>query len=183
AVVIMLAVFSVDILTNLHGAIAVLYIAVPLLLATAYTERVVLASGVLCGILTTIAFLSQHLGEEIDSAYTRFGMSLTAIAVTTLLTLAQKRVAAEREKSERGYSAIFHAASFAAWESDWSRVRELIMEELGDERDVEGWLRAHPEVVGKAARRAVVLQVNQAAVKLFEAQDADELLNKSVFAR
>ena len=120
AIAIALAVFLVDLLTNLHGAIAVLYIAVPLVVATTYSERIVVASGIACAVLATIAFLSQHLGEEVDSAYTRFGVSLSALAVTTYLAFRQKRTAAELERSERRYRTIFHAAGFAAWESDWA---------------------------------------------------------------
>jgi two-component system, LuxR family, sensor kinase FixL len=123
AILIILAVFATDILTNLRGAIAVLYIAVPLLLASAYSARVVIFSAAFCAALTAIAFFHQHLGEEVDSAYTRFAVSIAALAVTTFLTLRQKRSAAERERSERRYGAIFHAAGFAAWESDWSEVR------------------------------------------------------------
>ena len=178
------AIFAVDILTNLHGAIAVLYIAVPLLLASAYAERVVVAAAIGCAILATVAFLSQHLGEGVDSAYTRFAVSIAALAVTTLLALRQKRSAAESEQSERRYRAIFEAAGFAMWESDWSEVRRFIIQAVSDvEGDLESWLLNNPKVVREAASRIVIRKVNQAAVALFEAAGSSDLVGKRVTNR
>jgi C4-dicarboxylate-specific signal transduction histidine kinase len=144
----------------------------------------VISAASLCGLLTTIAFLRQHLGEEVDSAYTRFGVSIAALAVTTFLTLRQKRSAAERERSERRYGAIFHAAGFAAWESDWSEARQYIMRTgAGRMDDLETWLLSHPEIVREAARRAVIQDVNQAAIRLFDATSAEELIREGVVGR
>src|SRR4029434_11299335 len=98
-----------------------------------------------------IAFLSQHLGEEVDSAYTRFGVSMAALAVTTYLAARQKRIAAELERSERRYRTIFHAAGFAAWESNWSQLRRCLLQAMeGYTGDKEAWLLAHPKVMRPA---------------------------------
>ena len=127
AIALAAGVFVVDLLTNLQGAIAVLYIAVPLVLASAYSERVVLAAAVGCGALATIAFLSQHrFGDE--SAGTRFGVSIAALAVTTFLALRQKLGAAELERSESKFRAIFDDAGFGAWESDWTQLHQYLAE-------------------------------------------------------
>src|SRR3954465_2581465 len=75
AIAITAAVFMVDLMTDLQGAIAVLYIAVPLILASAYSERVIIAAAVTCAALATVAFLSQHVGVVDDSADARFGVS------------------------------------------------------------------------------------------------------------
>lgn len=184
AIVTALAVFAVDILTNLHGAIAVLYITIPLLLASAYSERVVISSSAICAILATIAFLRQHLGEEIDSAYTRFGVSMAALAVTTFLAIRQKRSAAEQQRSERRYRAIFHAAGFAAWESDWSQVREHVMRSTAQASgEIEAWLMQHPKIIREGARLASIQVANQAAISLFEARSAEDIIRRSLVGR
>jgi signal transduction histidine kinase len=181
AIAITAAVFVVDQFTHLQGAIAVLYIAVPLLLASTYSARVVLAAAVGCGALTTIAFLMQHVRDGGDSAYTRFGVSVAALAVTTFLALRQKRSAAELERSERSYRAIFHAAGFATWESDWSQVRRHFLDAMSDvTTDMETWLLRHPEVVREGSLLSVTRNLNQAAINLFEASSADELVGASI---
>ena len=170
-------VFLVDLLAQLRGAVAVLYIAVPLLLATAYSAPVVLAAGVGCGILTTIAFLSQHLREGMDDAYTRFGVSIAALTIATFIALRQKRDAAELETSERKFRAIFDDAGFAAWESDWSQLHQYLLDVTSDvSEDLETWLLRHTEVVREAASRAIIQNINQAALDLVEAPSADVLV-------
>jgi two-component system sensor kinase FixL len=181
AIAIAAAVFVVDLLTNLQGAIAVLYIAIPLILASAYSERVVLAAAVGCGALSTIAFLWQHLRIDDESADTRFGVSIAALAVTTFLALRQKRSAAELERSERRYRAIFHAAGFPTWESDWSQVRRHFLDAMSDvTMDKETWLLSHPEVVRKGALLSVIRDLNQAAINMLEASSADELVGANI---
>ena len=184
AMIIGLAIFAIDLLTNLHGAIAVLYIVVPLLVATVYSERVVIASGVACAVLATIAFVSQHLGEEVDSAYTRFGVSIAALAVTTYLAFRQKRISADLERSERRYRTIFHAAGFAAWESNWAELRRSLVQSLdGFTGNKEAWLTAHPKEVRRAVSKSIIQEVNRAAIKLFEASSAEQLVSRSVILR
>jgi C4-dicarboxylate-specific signal transduction histidine kinase len=184
AIAIAVSVFLIDLLTKLHGAIAVLYIVVPLLVATAYSERVVVGSGIVCAALATIAFLSQHYGEDLGSAYTRFGVSIAALLVTTYLAFRQKRISADLERSERRYRTIFHAAGFAAWESNWSQLRRSLLASLdGYAGDKEAWLAAHPKEVRRAVSKSMLQEVNQAAIKLFEASSAEQLVSKSVIMR
>ena len=178
AIAIAAAVFAVDMLTNLQGAIAVLYIAVPLLLASAYSARVVLAAAVGCGVLTAIAFLSQHIRDGMDNAYTRFGVSIAALALTTYLAVRQKRGAADLERSERRFRAIFHDAGFAAWQSDWSQLHQYLTDATAgvSEEELETWLLRHPKVVREAASRAIIRNINRAALNLIEAASADVLV-------
>jgi two-component system sensor kinase FixL len=177
AIAITAAVFVVDLLTNLQGAIAVLYIAVPLVLASAYSERVILAAAVGCGALATFAFLSQHIHAGADSAYTRFGVSIAALAVTTFLTLRQKRGATKLERSERKFRAIFDDAAFGAWESDWTQLHKYLLDATsGVSEDLETWLLRNPEVVREAASRAVIRNINQVAIRLIEASSGADLV-------
>jgi len=177
AIAITTSVFVIDLMTDLQGAIAVLYIAVPLILASAYSERVVLVAAVTCGTLATIAFLSQHLNVGDDSADARFVVSIAALVATTFLAVRQKRSAAELERSERKFRAIFDDAGFAAWESDWSQLHQYILEQVSDvSEDLETWLLRHPKVVREAACRAVIRNINQAALNLVEASSPDVLV-------
>jgi two-component system sensor kinase FixL len=181
AIAVAAAVFMVDLLTNLQGAIAVLYIAVPLILASTYSERIILAAAVGCGALATFAFSSQHLRFGDDGAYTRFGVGIAALAVTTFLAVRQKRGAAELESSERRYRTIFHAAGFALWESDWSQFRRHLLDAMSEvTMDRETWLRRHPEVLREGSLLSVTRNINQAAIALFEASSPDELVGISM---
>jgi len=82
-----LAVFLVDVLTPLEGAVAVLYV-VAILLAAKTTRRndiVFTAAG--CFILTIAAYLLSHDLHTVASPALRALVSLAAITITTLLAL------------------------------------------------------------------------------------------------
>ena len=95
----------------------------------------------------------------------------------------QRRADAERRLSERRYSTIFHAAGFAAWESDWSATRRHIFDSVPAGANLRSWMAAHPDVVREAGTRAMIGDANQAAVELFGASDRDELIGSNVVAR
>ncbi len=85
--VLAVAVFLVDVLTPLEGAVAVLYV-VAILLAAKTSRRndtIVAASG--CVVLTITAYLLSHDLESIASPALRALVSLAAIGITTLLAL------------------------------------------------------------------------------------------------
>ena len=177
AIAITASVFVIDLLTDLQGAIAVLYIAVPLILASAYSERVVIAAAGVCATLATVAFLAQHVSVGDDSADARFGVSIAALAVTTFLAVRQKRSAAELEQSERKFRAIFEDAGFGAWESDWTQLHQYLLDATsGVSEDLELWFLRHPEVVREAASRAVIRNINQVAIRLIEASSGADLV-------
>jgi PAS domain S-box-containing protein len=111
--------------------------------------------GQVVGVMETSADLTQHLRSE-----------------------------DERERVERRYSAIFHAAGFATWESDWSQIRRFLIDRApADTEDLRGWLADHPEIVREAAGKAVIQEVNQAAISLFEANGPDDLVGTSIIGR
>jgi PAS domain S-box-containing protein len=296
------AIFALDLLSPLQGAVAVLYIVVVLLVAQTSGRHRVLATGLVCASLAVIAFVWGHQGDPFDSAYVRLGVSLIAILAATLLsirdhsarmTLAeqarilelthdtviirdlddtilywndgaeelygwtrreavgrscdellhcrhateeveralrdeghwsgevtrtrrngsrivlasrwllrrdaegrgigiietsadlteQRRADADRILSERRYSTIFHAAGFAAWESDWSETRRHILAARPADADLRAWLTAHPEVARDAGIKAMIRDANQAAVDLFGAGGREELIGSNVVAR
>lgn len=85
--VIAVAVFMADALTQLGGAVAVLYTAVILLVANGSGRPRILWTGAACAALTLIAFLPGHLGETWGSSHVRLSVSLAAIAITTFLAV------------------------------------------------------------------------------------------------
>jgi signal transduction histidine kinase len=107
-------------------------------------------------------------------------VSIAALAVTTFLALRQQRAAAELERSERKFRAIFDDAGFAAWESDWSQLHQCILEQTsGVAENLGTWLLRHPEIVREAASRAVIRNINQAALNLIEASSANVLVGSN----
>ena len=105
------AVFLVDVLTPLEGAVAVLYV-VAILLAAKTTRRddiIVAAAG--CVVLTIAAYLLSHDLSSVASPALRALVSLAAIAITTLLALqnqaATKRLAAQARLLNLSHDMIF----------------------------------------------------------------------------
>src|SRR3954451_16782138 len=105
------AVFLVDVLTPLEGAVAVLYI-VAILLAAKTNRRddtIVAAAG--CIALTVTAYLVSHDLRTIGSPALRVLVSLAAIGITTLLALqnhaATKRLAAQARLLNLSHDMIF----------------------------------------------------------------------------
>jgi len=86
-VLIAVAIFLVDSLTRLGGAVAVLYTAVILLVANGSGRTRILWTGAGCAALTLIAFLPDHLGEPWSSSHVRLTVSLSAIAIITFLAV------------------------------------------------------------------------------------------------
>jgi PAS domain S-box-containing protein len=89
----------------------------------------------------------------------------------------RKRAEAELRENERRYRHIFQTAGVSIWEEDFSRVKVAIDDlKAQGVRDFSQYLAAHPEFVQRAISMVKLIDVNEATVKLFEAQSKDELL-------
>lgn len=161
------AIFAADLISPLQGAVAVLYIIVILLVARTGNRGGATAAGFVCALLALAAFAADHLGDPLDAAYVRFGVSLTAIAATTYLSVQQLRSEAERRRSERRYRSIFDGAGFPIWESDWSGTRKYLRDHMPEGTDIRTWFAQNPAEVRAAVGKAVVGDANQAAADLF----------------
>ncbi|MBE1529003.1 PAS domain S-box-containing protein [Sphingopyxis sp. OAS728] len=95
----------------------------------------------------------------------------------------QRRADAARRASENRYQAIFDAAGFAAWETDWTGVRQLLETIAPDGEDLEAYLLANPDLLRKVAATPHIHEANQAAATLFGVADRSELIGKNVIAR
>jgi PAS domain S-box-containing protein len=294
-------IFAADILSPLKGAIAVLYILVPLMLAPGARARLIVQAGTGCGILAVISFLATHQHHPADGAYLRFAVSLIALAITTLLSVKdranratlgeqarilelthdtviirdrndaivywndgaqslygwsraealgrrcadllgdgvltdvmhralaekgrwagelvrrrkdgqpllvasrwlvrggpdgrqagiieasadvtrQRQAEEARRASEHRYRAMFHSAGFAAWESDWSQVRQLL-DEAAQGVPIRKVLLRDPVLARAAAEQAVVREMNEAAARLFSLDPEDPVVGSSLARR
>jgi PAS domain S-box-containing protein len=94
-----------------------------------------------------------------------------ADALTTLLVLRDLR------ESARRYQNIFQTAQVSIWEEDFSRVKAAIDElRAGGVEDFRRYFAEHPELVAQAVRMVRIVDVNDATVALFGAQDKEDLL-------
>jgi len=99
--------------------------------------------------------------------------------ITHLASIAIERARAEElvRDSERRYRYIFESAGASIWEEDFSQVKAAIDElKAGGVRDFRQYFAAHPEFVERAIAMVRILDVNDATVRLFAAQDKQELL-------
>lgn len=105
------AVFLVDVLTPLEGAVAVLYVVAILLAAKTTHREDILVAATCCAILTIAAYVLSHGLSSIGSPALRATVSLAAIAITTMLTLqnqaATMRLAAQARLLDLSHDMIF----------------------------------------------------------------------------
>ena len=105
------AVFLIDVLTPLEGAVAVLYVVAILLAAKTTRRDDIIVAAAACVVLTIAAYLLSHDLNSIASPALRALVSLSAIAITTLLALqnqaATKRLAAQARLLNLSHDMIF----------------------------------------------------------------------------
>lgn len=105
------AVFLVDVLTPLEGAVAVLYVVAILLAARTARRDDIIAAAVGCVILTIAAYLLSHNLTSVASPALRALVSLAAITITAGLALqnqaATKRLAAQARLLNLSHDMIF----------------------------------------------------------------------------
>ena len=172
ALVLALGIFALDILTPLQGAVAVLYTIVVLLVSGAHNRTLMLVAGPLSASLAFAGYYVSHWNDPPGSAAIRLGVSLVAIAVTTLLCVRHHAANEERRRSEARYRTIFNAAGLPIWESDWSGARAAVLS--GDAFD--------PSHLAQMKASTVVRDANDAAARLFGLPDRTLLVGKSLVA-
>ena len=104
-----LAVFLVDVLTPLEGAIAVLYVIAILLAARTSRRADIAVTAASCAVLTIAAYLISHDLHSFASPALRVLVSLSAIAITTMLALQNEAATSHLAESERRYRRMFDA--------------------------------------------------------------------------
>lgn len=172
AVLLALGIFSLDVLSPLQGAVAVLYTTVVLIAARGHASNPVYLSAALCAVLAIVAYALTHGGEPVDAPAMRLGVSLVAIAITAGLAARQIASAAAHNRANERYRTIFNAAGFPIWESDWSPAYRMLQSGQGPT----------PALVQEATRAAFIRDANQAAATLFGLKDRSELVGGNIIA-
>lgn len=178
------AVFSVDTFTDVHGAVAVFYVVVLLLLADGLTRRGLLLAGTIAVVLTVVSLAIAHGRQTDASAALRCATAIAAIVITVVLlrrSQLQKRLLISSNqalaRSERRYRAIFDQASVSLWEQDYSRLRAHLsaLRDAGV-TDLHRHAAAHPGFFAECAGMIRTIDANDAAVRLLRAPDRTALL-------
>jgi len=172
ALVLALAIFALDVLSPLQGAVAVLYTIVVLLAAHSQDRRLTITAGIVAMSFAVIGYFVSHWAEPLGSPAMRLAVSLTATGITIWLCVRNHAAATERQRSEMRYRTIFNAAGLPIWEGDWSAVYAML----------RSGLTPAPEAIDRIARSAVIRDANDAAARLFGLSDREALVGGTIVA-
>ncbi|MFS2155296.1 ATP-binding protein [Rhizobium sp. Rhizsp42] len=174
AVAMAAAVFAIDTLTSIEGAIAVLYV-ISLLLAAEAIDRTGLKILTVIFIgLSLLSFLFTHGPEPDLQTFLRLSVAVAALCVTTALLLRTDRARTELlgmntalRESEARYRSIFDRARVALWERDYSKLRDFLagLKHAGVS-DVTAHSQTDPEFVSTCMNLIKVVAANEAAIEL-----------------
>lgn len=153
-----IAIFVVDTFTPFDVAIAVLYVAVVLLSLNFASRRGLLLIAAGCVLLTVLGFFLSHGLDAPIGSVARFGVSLTAIAITAGLALKVRESIDVLRDSERRYRNIFLASGIAILEMDFTALgRALASGEVPPPRQALTMMRLR--------------NANATAIKMFGTRD------------
>ncbi len=175
--VLALAVFLVDVLTPLEGAVAVLYVVAILLAAETFRRADIVVAAASCVTLTIAAYLLSHDLHSITSSALRALVSLAAIAITTLLALQNQAAANHLAESERRYRRMFDASRIGVAEEDWTAIRTVLKSLNVNTADLSDYLARHPGFVRHARTLSKFTAVNPALQKMVGASSSSDFIN------
>ncbi len=120
----------------------------------------------------------RRTAEKLDQRIVRRTRQLIAVNEELRKEIIEhERADAELRESEQRYRHIFQTAGVSIWEEDFSQVTAAIDDlKAQGVRDFSQYIAAHPEFIQQAVSMVKVIDVNDATVRLFEAQSKDELL-------
>src|SRR5438445_4444514 len=120
----------------------------------------------------------RRTAEKLDQRVVRRTRQLIAVNEELRKEIIEhKRADAELRESEQRYRHIFQTAGVSIWEEDFSQVTAAIDDlKAQGVRDFSQYIAAHPEFIQQAISMVKIIDLNDATVKLFEAQSKDELL-------
>jgi two-component system sensor kinase FixL len=100
AMVLALCIFSLDVLSPLQGAVAVLYTTVILVAARSLVRHQIIIAGGLSASLAILGYGLSHSEEPLGSPAMRLAVSMIAIGITTVLSVRHHAAAEERRRSD-----------------------------------------------------------------------------------
>ncbi len=96
------------------------------------------------------------------------------------IDVTERRKAEEAlEQSEQRYRNLFEAAPISLWEEDWSEIKNIIDELRSDGvTDVGGAFRDRPGLLERAGAGIRILDINEATLKIYHADDKQQLIDE-----
>lgn len=101
--------------------------------------------------------------------------------ISQIKDITERKLASESLiKSEKRYRDFFDNSPISLWEEDLSEVKKRL-DELKQQGvlDFRAYFASHPDVVAELASHIKILDVNQAALKLYGAKNKEELFSSS----
>jgi signal transduction histidine kinase len=131
-----------------------------------------------CAGLTLVSYLVGHGLQFKEGPLFRCLISLSAIAITSLLAIRNKRATEVLSQSERRYRTIFQTAGVSIWEEDFSMVRSALeaLRRRGV-TDIRSYLAENPEFVQNCISMVQILDMNDAAVRLLGAREKAQVMS------
>lgn len=184
AIPLALTVFVIDTFTDIESAIAVLYVLVLLLAATALSRRGILRVAAGCALLAVLSFFLSHWHDMDLSTVLRCGVSLAAILITGALLVRDHdsrallvRANTALARSERRYRGMFEQARISLWEQDFTAVTAALDALRADGvTDIAAHAQANPGWAREMGAAVVTTNVNDATLELLGAAGRAEVL-------
>lgn len=167
-------VFYLDTFTDIHSALATLYVITLLLSAETLTEKGTLLLTAVCVGLSMLSYVAAH-GTDADlAAILRLAVAVAAILITCALIIRNHRARhdliksnAALQSSEERYRTIFEQSRVALWERDYSEVRALLMKlKTQGVVDLRAYARDNPDFISNCIASVPTVAANAAALEL-----------------
>ncbi len=167
-------VFYLDTFTDIHSALATLYVITLLLSAETLTERGTLLMTAVCIVLSILSYAAAH-GTDADlAAILRLTVAVAAISITCALIIRNHRARldlikfnAALQSSEERYRTIFEQSRVALWERDYSEVRASLMRlKSQGVVDLRAYARDNPDFIADCIARIPTVAANAAALEV-----------------
>ncbi|MDH0117095.1 MULTISPECIES: hypothetical protein [Agrobacterium] len=167
-------VFYLDTFTDIHSALATLYVITLLLSAETLTEKGTLLLTAVCIGLSILSYAAAH-GTDADLAATlRLAVAIAAISITCALIIRNHRARLDLvnfnvalQSSEERYRTIFEQSRVALWERDYSKIRALLTQLRAQGIvDLRAYARDNPHFIADCIARITTVAANAAALEL-----------------
>jgi PAS domain S-box-containing protein len=130
--------------------------------------------------LTGESIVTEYYAADLDKAFYIHAYSPEKGKFATLfmdITESKKTLTALQE-SENRYRTIFETAAVPIWHEDFTEAIKMVNDlKFSGVSDFPRYLDEHPDFVNECARQIKIIDVNQAAVQMYEAESKEQLLD------